>query len=84
MNNPISVPSGYGIYLGIEVEKHKWRISPLRLRYHASVSDVNYFNTGMDFKDMHDIKIIFICEFDPLNEGLPIYHITVNETGEII
>ena len=41
MNNPISVPSGYGIYLGIEVEKHKWRISPLRLRYHASVSDVN-------------------------------------------
>ena len=42
------------------------------------------FRPNMDFKDMYDIKVIFICEFDPLNEGLPIYHIkdTVIETGK--
>ena len=71
-------------YLDLEVEKHRWKASPMRIRYHASLLDVDISRPNMDFKDMYDIKVIFICEFDPLNEGLPIYHIkdTVIETGK--
>lgn len=72
-------------YMDMEVEKRKHRAHPKRVRYHTSLLDANSSKPGMNFSDMYDIKVIFICEFDPSGKGSAIYHIkdTVIETGEV-
>lgn len=57
----------------IEIENNP--LSPIRVRYHASVLDIKSNKASTDFKDMKNIKVIFLCSFDPLGKGLAIYHI---------
>ena len=59
--------------INIEIENNP--LSPLRARYHTSVLDIYASHPNMDFKDMKDIKVIFLCSFDPIGKGLPVYHI---------
>ena len=62
--------------INIEVERHRERLESRRVRYNASVLDVHSSSKGMEYKDMMDTKTVFICEFDPIGEGLPVYSIS--------
>ena len=71
--------------INIEVEKHKERLEPKRARYSTSLLDVDTSEKGMRYEDMKGIKVIFLCEFDPFNEGLGVYHIRdcIEEMGVV-
>ena len=41
---------------------------------------------GSEFKDIPDVRMVYISEFDVVGEGLTIYHVNkvIAETGQII
>ena len=44
-----------------------------RCRYYQSMIDVDILQTNETYFDLKDSYIIFLCTYDPFNEGLPIY-----------
>ena len=71
--------------INVEIEKHSFRLKPQRIRYHASVLDCHVSKQSQNFDEMLDIVVIFICEFDPVGKGCPMYHINrqIQESGDI-
>lgn len=71
------VPDAYVItnkgYTSIEVERHKQRLIPKRARYCSSLLDVDSSKKGMEYEELKPIKVIFLCEKDPFERGLPYY-----------
>lgn len=46
---------------------------PKRARYYQSVIDVSNLNAGMNYTELNDSYIIFICLSDLFGKGLPVY-----------
>ncbi len=46
---------------------------PKRARYYQSIIDVSNLNTGMDYDELKDTYIIFICLNDLFGKGHPVY-----------
>lgn len=71
--------------INVEIEKHSFRLKPQRIRYHASVLDCHVSKQSQNFDEMLDIVVIFICEFDPVGKGCPMYHINrqIQESKDI-
>lgn len=44
-----------------------------RTRYYQSMIDTDLLERGMDYDELNDTFIIFICPFDPIGEGRHIY-----------
>lgn len=44
-----------------------------RLRYYQGSMDVADLRPGQDYGEMLDSYIVFLCTYDPLKEGLPVY-----------
>ena len=55
-----------------------------RMRYYTSLVTADRTRPGTPFKDVPDVCVAFVCEFDPLGEGRSLYHVdrVVRETGE--
>lgn len=51
-----------------------------RFRYYQGSMDVADLKPGQDYGEMLDSYIVFLCDYDPLKEGLPVY--TVRPTCE--
>ncbi len=44
-----------------------------RLRYYQGSMDVADMKPGQDYGDMLESYIVFLCDYDPLRKGLPVY-----------
>ena len=59
----------------IEVERSAKKAPVERLRYYASVLDVEYAKKNIKFDEIRNIHILFITEEDYYHKGYPVYHI---------
>ena len=57
----------------IEIQTVNKTNLPMRARYYQSVIDVSSLNAGMNYLELKDTYIIFICLSDLFNRGLPVY-----------
>lgn len=74
---------GNGELCNIEIQRSNNDNHLKRVRFNASMITVKESNSRMDFKDIKDVYIVYISEFDFLKGGKTIYHIdkVVRETG---
>ena len=77
---------GDGTKCNIEVQKSDNDNHLKRARFNASSITVKESNTGEKFRDVIDLYIVYISQFDFLNEGRCIYHIdkTIRESGKTV
>ena len=57
-----------------------------RVRYYASLVTTDRTPPGARFADVPDVCVALVCEFDPLGEGCPLYHVdrVVREGGRTL
>ena len=53
----------------MEMQTVKSRVSPKRARYYVSAHDVDVLEPGEPYEKLPKIIIVFICTFDPFNQG---------------
>lgn len=77
---------GSGSRVNIEVQRSDNEDHLKRARFNAASITVKDSNFGDKFKDIVDVYIIYISEFDFLKEKKTIYHIdkVIRETGTVI
>ena len=77
---------GNGTKCNIEVQRSNNDDHLKRARFNASSITVKESNPGEDFKDILELYIVYISEFDFLKEGKTIYHVDkiLRETGTVI
>lgn len=73
-----------GKYYNIEIQKADDTDHQKRVRYHGSNIDTLFTEKAIDFEELPDVYIIYICAFDIFGANKVLYHIErmVRETGE--
>ena len=56
-------------------------ILPKRARFYQGLMDLNYLETGNEYRNLVDSYIIFICSFDPFGKGFCCYEFENNCSG---
>ena len=46
---------------------------PKRMRYYQAAMDISFLDKGLHYKTLNDSYIIFICLFDAIGKGKPLY-----------
>ena len=46
---------------------------PKRLRYYQAALDISFLDKGLHYKTLNDSYIIFVCLFDAIEKGKPLY-----------
>ncbi|MBR4529984.1 MAG: PD-(D/E)XK nuclease family transposase [Lachnospiraceae bacterium] len=77
---------GDGTLCNIEVQRSDNDDHFRRVRFNASSITVKTSQTGEDFRDINNVCIVYLSEFDFIGEGKTIYHIdkTIRETGTVV
>ena len=57
----------------IEIQKANKGNLPLRARMYSSMMDANMLDKGLEYEELKDSYVIFICMFDPFEKGLARY-----------
>ena len=57
----------------IEMQSHQKAYLPKRIRYYHSMIDLDLLEKGMDYTELKKSVVIFVCTFDFVGKGLPIY-----------
>lgn len=65
-----------GIICNIEMQKGNSNDDIRRVRFHASVLTANNTPKGADFKDVPDVKVLYITEYDALKIGKAVVHVS--------
>ena len=80
----IMIEDDTGKLYDVEMQTTNEKNLPERMRYYQCAIDNSAINKGGDYNDLPDTFIIFLCTFDYLQEGLPVYTITPScrETGQ--
>ena len=80
-----AVPSAKGIRLDVYLEDeartmYDFEMQSLsqpfigrRIRYYSSTMDINSLYAGMDYEELPDSYVVFICMFDPFDENQVVY-----------
>ena len=76
----IMIEDDTGKLYDIEMQTTDERNLPERMRYYQCAIDNSAINKGGDYNDLPDTFIIFLCTFDYLEKGLPVYTIKPNCT----
>jgi len=71
----IMIEDETGKLYDIEMQTTNERNLPERMRYYQCAIDNSAINKGGDYNDLPDTFIIFLCTFDYLEKGLPVYTI---------
>ena len=58
----------------IEIQNYRQVSIGKRFRYYQSAIDTSILREGMDYDQLPESYVIFLCTFDPFNAELPIYH----------
>ncbi|MBE5954518.1 MAG: Rpn family recombination-promoting nuclease/putative transposase [Lachnospiraceae bacterium] len=56
--------------INVEMQNENEHNLPKRSRYHQAQMDLSSLKPGQDFNDLKPIVIIFVCTFDPFEDGL--------------
>lgn len=77
---------GDGRLVDVEVQRADDDDHFRRVRYNGACLTVNITERGIQFRDVPDVCVIYITEFDVFNGGHTMYHVNkvVQETGEMI
>jgi len=77
---------GNGELVNIEVQRSDDDDHLKRARFNASLITVKESQTGEKFSSIAEVYIVYISEFDFLEDGKPAYHIdkVVRETGKVV
>ncbi len=72
-----------GALINVEMQKSDDDDHVRRVRFNSSNIDTSFTEKGLDYKDLPDIYVIFISEFDMFQENKTIYHLEtiIKETG---
>ena len=62
-----------GVVYDCEVQTTDEKNLPRRMRYYQAMLDITFFRAGSDYNKMRKSYVIFICSFDPYDEGRYIY-----------
>ena len=62
-----------GVVYDVEVQTTDQKNLPRRMWYYQGMLDITFFPAGADYNLMRKSYVIFICNFDPYDEGLYIY-----------
>ena len=46
---------------------------PKRMRYYQAALDISFLDKGLHYKALNDSYIIFVCSFDAIGKGKPLY-----------
>ena len=71
----IMIEDDTGKLYDIEMQTTNEKNLPERMRYYQCAIDNSAINKGGDYNDLPDTFIIFLCTFDYLEKGLPVYTI---------
>lgn len=74
----------YGRHFDVEIQRAKEGVSPKRSRHNGAVLDMENVPKGGDPQQLPDTYVIFVCENDPFEYGIPVYTVEkrIKETGE--
>ena len=77
---------GDGVKCNIEVQRSPGDDHARRVRFNASSITVKESQTGEAFKDVVEVYVIYISEFDVFKKGKTIYHVdnVIRETGDVV
>ena len=75
-----------GKQVNIEVQKADDDDHQRRVRYNGAILTTNVSDPGIKFKNLPDVCIVFISNFDIFRGKSPLYHIdrVVRETGAVV
>ena len=75
-----------GSFCNVEMQKSDNEDHFRRVRYNASCITANISDSGIDFRNVPDVCIVYISTFDIMGAGRRIYHAstTVQETGRTL
>ena len=75
-----------GKYYNIEVQKADDDDHQQRVRYNGALATTFAMRAGEDYKQMPDVRIVFISRFDVFRAERAMYHVdrVVRETGQIV
>ena len=57
----------------IEMQVSNEHNLPKRLRYYQAALDISFLDKGFHYKTLNDSYIIFVCLFDAIGKGKPLY-----------
>ena len=63
----------------VEIQTAKQGDLALRTRYYHSAMDTGLLQSGQYYTELKESYVIFLCMFDPLGKGLPLYHYVTKE-----
>lgn len=77
---------GNGTRINVEVQRSDSDDHFRRVRFNEASITVRDSQPGSEFRDIPDVYVVYISEFDVVGEGLTIYHVNkvIAETGQII
>lgn len=52
---------------------------PFRTRYYHSTMDTSLLKKGNLYTNLKESYVIFLCKFDPINKGKPVYHFSMRD-----
>ena len=67
---------GDGTLSNIEMQKGSSNDDIRRVRFHASLITANYTPKGTDFKDIPEVKVLYITEYDALQNNQNVTHVS--------
>ena len=67
---------GAGSLCNVEMQKSNIFDDLKRVRFHASLLTANHTPKGTDFKDIPNVKIVYITEYDVLRNGQSVTHVS--------
>ena len=62
-----------GTVFDFEMQNRRKDELPKRTRFYQSMIDIDHLDSGADYDELPDSYIVFICTFDPYEEGLAKY-----------
>ena len=63
----------------VEIQTAKQGDLALRTRYYHSAMDTGLLQSGQYYTELKESYVIFLCMFDPIGKGLPLYHYVTKE-----
>ena len=67
---------GDGTLCNIEMQKSDSNDDIKRVRFHASLITANFTPKGTKFEDIPSVKVLYITEYDALNNGQSVTHVS--------
>lgn len=66
----------------VEIQNAPKEGIPFRTRYYHSTMDTSLLKKGKNYTDLKESYVIFLCKFDPIKMGKPVYRFSMRDEDE--